>query len=156
MTEKKIIETMEFDDYACARDCLEQSRAELEKIKEVRKLAAAATFCSFLYLVLIKNDILGPLFFLLALGGSITSYIKGGGIRIAFSVAKKLAFSGWVIIPFPWDIVTGLGALFYSFLTFLFVPIIFVHINYKQYKQYCDDAEAYLQYCKQTTTTIAE
>ena len=156
MAETKIIETIEFDDYAYAKDVLEQSTAELEKIKDARKVAAAATFCSFLYLVLIKNDILGPLFFLFALGGSITSYVKGGGIKIAFKVAKKLAFIGWVIIPFPWDIATGLGTLIYSFLTFLFVPIIFVHINYRQYKKYCDDAATYLQYCKQTTTTIVE
>lgn len=151
MKERKIIETMEFDDYACARDCLEMSRAELEKIKEVRKLAIAATCCSFLSLVFMNVGFLNSLFFLLALGGSIVSYVKGGGIRIAFNVALKISYIGWLIIPFPWDIATGLGALIYSFVAFLFMPIVFVHINYKQYKQYCDDAEAYLKYCTPVT-----
>lgn len=82
MAEKKIIETMEFDNYAYAKDVLEQSKMQLEKINQARKIAAAATFCSFLSLVFIKNDGLGSLFFLLALGGSIASYIKGGGIKI--------------------------------------------------------------------------
>lgn len=151
MKEKRIIETMEFDDYACARDCLEMSRAELEKIKEVRKVAAAATICSFMGFVIGNFSGLGWLFILIALGGSIASYIKGGGIRIAFDVALKIAYVGWLIAPFPWDIATGVGALFFSLMAFLFIPVVFVHINYKQYQQYCDDAEAYLQYCTPVT-----
>ena len=156
MADKRIIETMEFDDYAYAKDVLEQYTAKLEEVKGVRKIAGAATVCSLLWVVFFNISFLNDLFFLLALGGSIVSYKRGGGIKIAFSVAKKLAIIGWIIIPFPWDIATGFGTLIFSFLAFLFVPAVFVQINYLQYKQYCEDAETYLRYCKQTATTVEE
>ena len=156
MADKRIIETMEFDNYAYAKDVLELYTAKLEEIKDARKIAGAATVCSLLSLVFSSIVSLNTLFFLLALVGSIVAYKRGGGIRIAFSVAKKLAFIGWVIIPFPWDLLSGLMTLLLSFAAFLFVPIVFVQINYWQYKQYCKDAETYLQYCKQTATTVEE
>ena len=144
---KKLIESMEFDNYAYAKDVLEESKKKLERIKIGLLIAAVASLCTILAFV-IPGDVSLGLFISLAVIGAIAAYIIGGGFSIALRAAKKLAFFGWFILPFPVDIATGLVTMIISVFAFFLFPLLFVFLNYRQIKRNRDDAETFLQYCK--------
>lgn len=156
MAKKKLIETIEFDNYAYAKDVFEQSTKKLERIKIGLIVAAVATACTALAFVLSNIDILSTLLLVFAFFGSIAAYIIGGGVKIALKAAAKLAVIGWLIVPFPIDLITGIITLIFAPMAFLFVPLVFVFINFWQNKKNRDDAANYLQYCKQTTMIVDE
>lgn len=62
--------------------------------------------------------------------GLVAGYILGGGIKGAIGFAWKLAKFGWVIIPFPMDIMSGAISLGLAILLFLFCPAIFVFLSF--------------------------
>ena len=47
-------------------------------------------------------------------------------------MAGKIAKWGWIILPFPYDIVTGLVAFFISIFVFMALPIIPIRKAYKE------------------------
>ena len=155
MEKRKIIETIEFDNYAYAKNVLEQSALKLEKIKIGLIVSAAATFCTVLGLIFgnINQSLFGAFMFF-ALVGSIASYIVGGGFKIALKAAKNLAIFGWFILPFPADIITGLVTLVIAIYGFMFIPLIFVFLNYRQQKKNHNDAEEYIKYCRPVEQTV--
>ena len=56
-----------------------------------------------------------------------------GGIKTAVKMAGKIAKWGWIILPFPYDIVTGLGCIFlFSIFVFMALPIIPIRKAYKE------------------------
>lgn len=55
-----------------------------------------------------------------------------GGIKTAVKMAGKIAKWGWIILPFPYDIVTGLVAFFISIFVFMALPIVPIHKAYKE------------------------
>ena len=55
-----------------------------------------------------------------------------GGIKTAVKMAGKIAKWGWIILPFPYDIVTGLVAFFISIFLFMALPIIPIRKAYKE------------------------
>lgn len=55
-----------------------------------------------------------------------------GGLTKALSIAWKIAKWGWFVIPFPFDIVTGICAFALSLIVLLFLPIIPVRMAYKE------------------------
>ena len=55
-----------------------------------------------------------------------------GGIKTAVKMAGKIAKWGWIILPFPYDIVTGLVAFFISIFVFMALPIIPIRKAYKE------------------------
>ena len=153
-TEKKnLIEKMEFDDFAFAKQTFEDSDKKLGRIRTGLIVSAAATLASFIgFSAIDKNDTIGGIFILVALITAIASYIIGGGMKIAFKAAKKLAVFGWFILPFPYDLGTGICTIIIAPIAFLFIPVVFVYINYKQVKRNRDDAEEYMKFCKPVTT----
>lgn len=67
--------------------------------------------------------------------GSLVSYILGGGLGKALSISGKIAKWGWIVIPFPFDIVTGICTFIYAVMALLFLPIIPVRMAYKERHQ---------------------
>ena len=67
----------------------------------------------------------------------IVSYFFGG-FGTAVRMAGKIAKWGWLIVPFPYDIVTGMVSFFISIMVFIGLPIIPIR---KAYKEQMLDAE---------------
>ena len=67
----------------------------------------------------------------------IVSYFFGG-FGTAVRMAGKIAKWGWLIVPFPYDIVTGMVSFFISIMVFIGLPIIPIR---KAYKEQMMDAE---------------
>ena len=75
-------------------------------------------------------------------------YKKGVAV-IALKVAWKICVVGWYVVPiYLVDIIVALIAFGISLMWFLFVPVLFVWINYHQICKNHDAAEKYLSYCK--------
>lgn len=55
-----------------------------------------------------------------------------GGLGKALAIAGKIAKWGWLVIPFPFDIITGICAFIMALIVLLFVPIIPVRMAYKE------------------------
>ena len=55
-----------------------------------------------------------------------------GGFGTAVRMAGKIAKWGWLILPFPYDIVTGMVSFFISILVFVGLPIIPIRKAYKE------------------------
>ena len=54
-----------------------------------------------------------------------------GGFGTAVKMAGTIAKWGWLVVPFPYDIVTGVVAFAVSLVVFIMVPIIPVRKAYK-------------------------
>lgn len=61
----------------------------------------------------------------------IVSYFFGG-IKTAVRMAGKIAKWGWLILPFPYDIVTGMVSFFIAIMVFIGLPIIPIRKAYKE------------------------
>lgn len=55
-----------------------------------------------------------------------------GGLGAACRMAKKIAIWGWVVVPFPMDIFTGLFSFFMAFWVLILFSIIPIHKAYKE------------------------
>ena len=146
---KSLIETMTFDNYSYARDTQKKAQKALAKIKTGLIVAAAATVFSLAgFIIGVRQPTVSGFLFLFAIAGSIAAYIIGGGFSTALGAAKKAAFIGWVVCPFPLDILTGLITMFVAIYCFFMVPIIFVYISYRQQSINLHEATEFLKYCK--------
>ncbi|WP_027216282.1 hypothetical protein [Butyrivibrio fibrisolvens] len=67
-------------------------------------------------------------FFIIMIASSITAYTLTGGLDMVFGIAKKIAFFGWIILPFPIDIVTGIATFLLALFLFAAFPIVFAVI----------------------------
>ena len=94
--------------------------------------------------ILKDSDTVMAIALVLALVGTIASYILAGGFKTAISVAFKIAKFGWIILPFPVDIVTGIICFFIAVIIFIAFPIIFVAYGYLQKKKEHKAAMQYL------------
>lgn len=159
---KKIIEHMQFDNYEYAKSVYEGCHGRLEKVKRGFIVSAVATFASILMFYFSTRSseeaslTLVGVFGAIAIIGSIVSYIIGGGMKIVLKVAKKIAFWGWFILPFPYDIATGIMSPIVAIYAFFWLPVIFVYANYKQIKCDMEDAEEYMRFCKPVENVCAE
>lgn len=76
---------------------------------------------------------------------AVPAYLIGGGIGKAIKAAWKITKIGWCLIPvFPVDVILSIAFFFLALLMFLFVPIIFVGLNYVEHKRALNAAESYL------------
>ena len=150
---QELFEKKVFDDYGYAIAIKEEAEVRLEKIKKGMIIAAVATVINVIGIM--GMDTMGVvgdislIMILLGVCGSIASYIFGGGIMIAVKWIFKLARIGWYIIPI-W-VVDLMGLMFGALAGvgfFLFTPIIFVYMNYRQVKGDYNDAEMYLSHFK--------
>lgn len=65
----------------------------------------------------------------------LVSYIFGG-LGTAIKMAGGIAKWGWIVVPFPYDIMTFIFAFMFAVITFVFLPIIPVRKAYKERRIY--------------------
>ena len=105
----------------------------MKRIEIAQYIAVGATCLVVISFILAK--ITGANFFVSLMGlgvmGGMVSYFFGG-FGTAVRMSGKIAKWGWLILPFPYDIMTGIVALIFSIMIFIFVPIIPVRKAYKE------------------------
>ena len=140
----KVIETITYTNFEQAQKTVNSAKVNLIRISIGFALSVAATICTLILLGDGSKTTLIPVSMLLG----IASYLIGGGIFKALKMAGKFAKIGWFIIPaFPADLLIGFGTLIMSAICFLFVPVIFVGMNFIQHKKNLDEANRYLANC---------
>ena len=108
-----------------------------------QRIALAATPLSVIGFIKIMGSTGGeislvwPLMLALGLVLSCVAYFLGG-FWTAVKYALRIAKWGWLVVPFPYDIVTGIVAFFAGLLMFLLVPILPVRKAYLENVHCCD------------------
>ncbi len=116
-----------------------QAYADKAKTKNIMgliglALAAVATILSYLSMA---SGFEEEVYMFVSLPLGILSYVIGGGFGRAIKFAGKVAKFGWRILPFPTDIVTGIVSFIVATYAFLFFPVVFVFLSFRQhYKDY--------------------
>ncbi len=89
---------------------------------------------------------------LLALITTLVAYLIGGSVGETLKIIGKIGFVGWFIIPFPYDIITGLAAMFFTVVALFACPLVVLGIIYlvrkrriKKAQQFLDDISAVQQ-----------
>ena len=149
-----------FNSYQMAKDARDAAEKKVNRIK-IGLIIAAVAELMFIFVFFVNTDIkflnsLKDICMYTGLACAVASYVIGGGFLIAlgtaWKISKTIGWIGWVFVPFPADIFTGLllviVAMCFFPLSLLFLPMIFVAINYKQNKVNLDVAEQYLRYCE--------
>lgn len=151
---------MAFDDVQYAIDVVKEYKAEYNKRRQGVRLSIFATIYMVVGFPIVASILMGILgsnafgvAIVLGVGISIAAYIKGGGLGTAIGWAFKLGQFGWLILPFPFDLVTGFLFMGVSLVCFIYLPIIFVYMNYRQAKKDYESAKKHLSYYKQTVNT---
>lgn len=105
----------------------------MNRFKIAQYIALGATAFSVLgfYLGVIKGYDIALILMCIGFIGGLVSYLFGG-LGKAFSMAGKIAFWGWVAVPFPYDILTFLLSFIFAIFVFIFLPIIPVRKAYKE------------------------
>ena len=144
MAKKKValMDTVEFNDYAQARDMVRTAEKKRIRILIGLAMAAVSTLCS----VLVLTGAAGENWLVVPFLLSLPAYIIGGGLKNAFRTAGRLAKFGWFIAPFPVDIAVGLITLIVSIGLFFLMPVVFVLMNYRQHAKNYHAAKRYLSY----------
>ena len=162
---KTFYEEMVFDDAQLALDAMEESEEKLVKAKRGLWLAVGATIYNLFGFAIVAFllNLLGidyaesfEISLCIAIGLTLASYILGGGFGTAVKWAWKLAIFGWIIIPFPYDLIVGFMTMGFSLACFAFIPILFVFINYRQIKKDYAAAKKYLSYYKAKNPSAKE
>lgn len=147
MEKKEFFEEKQFNDVAYAQDILASSNAKLEKQKFALIIAAAATALNLGGFALGDGFLAFAMLFA-GIVGAIIAYIIGGGFRSAIACAFKIGKFGWFILPFPYDLVTGICCFSFAVFGFFLTPVVFVFVNYRQLKKDRDEAQTYIDYCR--------
>jgi len=123
----------------------EKKNRRLSRIKKGLIIAAAAQIAWVLAFLFSEANIIAAsdFFCYIAFVGTIAAYFVGGGIGAAFKralgLAKKLFFIGWLCVPFPLDIFSGLftSVLGFAFLpmSIIMMPLLMVFLNYRDTKK---------------------
>lgn len=148
-----LFEEQKFEDVQYAKDVLEASGKKKEKCKIGLIVALVSTILAAGGYALaegasIQNDVT-EIMILIGWIGAIASYIIGGGLKVALSTALKITKLGWFLVPiFPIDLVVAIFAFFLAIISFFFIPVLYVGINYIQINKDYSAAEEYLKYCK--------
>ena len=143
---EKLFEEVQFQD-------IERAKREVKfaKINQIRILIGfvfSLIAIVFTALAIWGNPEKTSMFVGIAVFLAIPSYIIGGGIFKALKVAWKITKIGWFLIPmFPADILIALACFIFAVVGLLFVPVIFVGLNYVQHKKTLDAATSYLAQC---------
>lgn len=150
MSKKALFEDMVFNDALYAASVRDECGKKLVKVKKGLIIAGIASVLSAIAF-LFEGTTIGILCQLPAFVCALISYIVGGGFGTAVKWALKVGQIGWLIVPFPIDIVTGVCGIIAAIVGFFFFPIVFVYLNYRQIKKNYDAAEQYLSYCQPNT-----
>lgn len=143
---EKLFEEVQFQDVERAK-----REVTLAKVNQIRILIGfifSLVAIVFTALMLWGNKENTSMYATIAILLAVPSYIIGGGIFKALGVAWKITKIGWFLIPvFPADVLIALACFFFAVVGLLFVPVIFVGLNYVQHKKTLDAATSYLAQC---------
>lgn len=109
----------------------------MNRFKIAQYIALGATVFSvigFLVAVTINSNVGSSIMCIGFLAG-LVSYIFGG-LLTAIKMAGSIAKWGWIVVPFPYDLMTFPMAFVFAIITFIFLPIIPVRKAYKQNENY--------------------
>lgn len=158
---KKFFTKMEFDDVQYATNVKEKCEEKFKRVKCGLIMALISeVFWAIVFIFPSIPDTLWKILVVAGIVAALTAYIYGGGmltaITVSLKVATTLGYIGWVLIPFPFDIITGLWltivAIILVPLLFLCLPIVLVFVNYIQVKKDYKAAEEYLNCFKPVET----
>lgn len=109
----------------------------MNRLKIAQYIALGATALSVIGGLLggMSGSEIGTVLMGLGFVTGLVSYIFGGlgtAIRMAGGIAKW----GWIIVPFPYDIMTFVCSFIFAIFAFVFLPIIPVRKAYKESMYY--------------------
>jgi hypothetical protein len=149
-TEKKEFFTkVSFDDAAYATSEKEKMENKMRRSKIGMIAALVSMICGFLFLgeVIELPDLLINIISGIWLIALLAAYIIGGGFSLVLKTALKIAGIGWLYIPFPVNIFTGIltfaGAVFSLFT----LPILYLLLYYIQLRMDYKAVNEYLEFC---------
>lgn len=129
MTNRNHTHTVEFNSYEQAQEMARVTGAKRSRVLIGLAISAVATGLTLFGLFGGHPDGLGMVYIMLAFFAAIPAYILGGGFGKALKAAGKLAKFGWLIIPFPYDLITGFMTLIIAGFLFFCAPFFFVVKN---------------------------
>lgn len=103
----------------------------MNRLKIAQYIALAATALSVIgFIVSNSNSNVGMTMMGLGFFVGLVSYIFGG-FGTALKMAGSIAKWGWIVVPFPYDLMTFVFAFIFAVIAFFFLPIIPVRKAYK-------------------------
>ena len=150
-----LFETVQFEEFEHAKRVV--TLAKINQIRILIGLVIALISTGFTAYGIFGNVEKPESVFITACIIAIPAYLIGGGIGRALKLAWSIAKFGWFLIPvFPADLGIGAIFLFFSIIGLLFVPVIFVGLNYIQHKKTLDAAKSYLAQCGYAVSSVEE
>ena len=109
----------------------------MNRLKIAQYIALGATALSVIGGLLggLSGSEFGAVLMCIGFVAGLVSYIFGG-LGTAIKMAGGIAKWGWIIVPFPYDILTFIFSFIFAILTFVFLPIIPVRKAYKESMYY--------------------
>ena len=104
----------------------------MNRLKIAQYIALGATILSVVGGILSANNVgFGGNLVGIGFLAGLVSYIFGG-LGTAIKMAGGIAKWGWIIVPFPYDIITFFMSFIFAIFAFVFLPIIPVRKAYKE------------------------
>lgn len=145
------VQTESFNDCVHAQSVIKDLKKKISRIKAgliVAAVTTALTITGVIFMCVGEDGgalrAVGGLMILLGYPCSIVSYIVGGGFLTAIKLTWKFACIGWLICPFPIDIITGIATFIISTMSYFHFPVVWVFKIYRQYRDSLDEAEYYM------------
>ena len=147
-----LYEEIVFNNMQEALEAKERCESRLSRSKIALIIAAVAEVLWILDFIIGPTGVLANIMDTACFVGTIASYAVGGGIlytlKTNWRIAKKIGFWGWLVIPFPLDIFTGLVsmgvALIYGIFGTLLLPLLFVFLNHRRLTKELEAAKHYI------------
>lgn len=141
-----IIEEVQFKDLEHAKRSV--TMAKINQIRILIGFVFAAVAMVFTIIGIANKETFPSGSFTVAFALAIPAYLIGGGIGKALKTAWNITKFCWFVIPvFPIDVALALAGFLFSIFGLMFVPVIFVGLNYIQHKKTLDAAKSYLVQC---------
>lgn len=128
----KLIETANFDSYEEAKEMVRTAKNRRTRHLIALAISALATALTA-YGLFSVGGMDGFEYCAYAFMLAIPAYLIGGGFGKVLKIAGKLAKFGWLILPFPIDIVTGLMTFIFAGFALFCVPLFFTFTNFVQH-----------------------
>lgn len=137
---------VEFNSYEQAAAMTQKAESKRNRVLIGLGISLVATGLTLFGLFGGHADGMGMAYLMLAFFAAIPSYILGGGFGSALKAAGKLAKFGWLIVPFPYDLITGLMTLIIAGFLFFCAPTFFIVKNFFNANAEYSELKAYMSH----------
>ena len=144
---RKYHEDYEEKQFSCAAQAEAVKAACVAKVKRSIIAIGLALVASLIVMIGMNKENF-PVYFGIGFSISIVAYILTGSFGKIMDSAFKLGKAGWLILPFPIDIITGMATIMAMIFIFLFFPTIFIIVSFFKNKKELREAEKYLEYLR--------